>query len=310
MEKRNIIIKRIILAVVIISVLVAAFFIGGNAVPQKAETDTAEEAYSAVPDSVQVKEKNAGDVSDTPQAEPSAKKTESSIDESPAEKKRSAESAESVSSIPYSKASKESVHTSSSVQQNSAEYNERKADETTQENTELPEPDRPPQQSETKKVITSEQQISIVSSPQSSSYNTDDYNYSCTLYVDCKTAVNSDKLSRSTRSVLPSDGVVIPVTVQGFNEGDSAFDVLKKACGSSGIHLDFTSIPMTGGTYIRGINNLYEFDCGNVSGWMYKVNGEFPNVGCSEYKLKDGDSVEFLYSCDLGADIGNVWNGS
>ena len=50
MEKRNIIIKRIILAVVIISVLVAAFFIDGNAVPQKAETDTAEEAYSAVPD--------------------------------------------------------------------------------------------------------------------------------------------------------------------------------------------------------------------------------------------------------------------
>ena len=72
---------------------------------------------------------------------------------------------------------------------------------------------------------------------------------------------------------------------------------------------DFTSVPVTGGAYIRGINNLYEYDCGSVSGWMYKVNGDFPNVGCSDYKLSEGDSIEFLYSCDLGADIGNIYLG-
>ena len=42
---------------------------------------------------------------------------------------------------------------------------------------------------------------------------------------------------------------------------------------------------------------------------MYKVNGDFPNVGCSDYKLSEGDSIEFLYSCDLGADIGNIYLG-
>ena len=57
--------------------------------------------------------------------------------------------------------------------------------------------------------------------------------------------------------------------------------------------------------YIEGINNLYEFDCGKLSGWMFSVNGEFPNYGSSTYKLQDGDQVSWIYTCDLGADVGN-----
>ena len=57
--------------------------------------------------------------------------------------------------------------------------------------------------------------------------------------------------------------------------------------------------------YIEGINNLYEFDCGSESGWMYKVNGWFPNYGCSAYPLKDGDVIVWCYTCNgLGADVG------
>ena len=51
-------------------------------------------------------------------------------------------------------------------------------------------------------------------------------------------------------------------------------------------------------------HNLYEFDVGNKSGWMYKVNGWFPNYGCSRYQLKDGDVIEWVYTCDLGDDVG------
>ncbi len=40
--------------------------------------------------------------------------------------------------------------------------------------------------------------------------------------------------------------------------------------------------------YVEGIGNLYEFDCGSESGWMCKVNGWFPNYGCSSYTLSDG----------------------
>ena len=37
---------------------------------------------------------------------------------------------------------------------------------------------------------------------------------------------------------------------------------------------------------------------------MYRVNGTFPNKGCSSYLLSDGDTVEWVYTCDLGKDVG------
>ena len=57
--------------------------------------------------------------------------------------------------------------------------------------------------------------------------------------------------------------------------------------------------------YIAGINYLYEFDFGDLSGWIYHVNGSAPSVGCGEYILKDGDRIEWLYTCDLGNDLRN-----
>ena len=55
--------------------------------------------------------------------------------------------------------------------------------------------------------------------------------------------------------------------------------------------------------YVEGINNLYEFDCGQGSGWMYSVNGVFPNYGASDCTVQDGDSIRWLYTCDLGSDL-------
>lgn len=68
--------------------------------------------------------------------------------------------------------------------------------------------------------------------------------------------------------------------------------------------MEFSNTPMYNSAYIEGINNLYEFDCGELSGWAYKVNQWFPNYGASRYLLKDGDVIEWLYTCDLGTDIG------
>ena len=55
--------------------------------------------------------------------------------------------------------------------------------------------------------------------------------------------------------------------------------------------------------YIEGIDNIYEFSCGELSGWMYRVNGEYAQVSCSDYKVKDGDKIQWSYTCDLGEDI-------
>ena len=55
--------------------------------------------------------------------------------------------------------------------------------------------------------------------------------------------------------------------------------------------------------YMSGINYIYELAYGDLSGWVYLVNGERPSVGCDAYKLSDGDVIEWHYSLELGNDI-------
>ena len=71
------------------------------------------------------------------------------------------------------------------------------------------------------------------------------------------------------------------------------------------IQIEYSWTPMYDSYYIEGIHQLYEFDCGPESGWMYKVNEWFPNYGCSEYKLSGGESIVWCYTCvGLGEDVG------
>lgn len=131
----------------------------------------------------------------------------------------------------------------------------------------------------------------------------------CTVAIRCDTIFdNTDKLADGIADILPEDGIILHETEIDFSDGDSVFDVLLSVTEEKKIHMEFTSTPVYDSAYIKGIANIYEFDCGDVSGWMYSVNGEFPNFGCSNYKVKSGDRIEWIYSCDLGRDIGNGSN--
>ena len=55
--------------------------------------------------------------------------------------------------------------------------------------------------------------------------------------------------------------------------------------------------------YIRGIAYIYELEYGDLSGWIYRVNGESPSVGCGSYILSDGDRIVWHYSLEQGEDI-------
>lgn len=127
----------------------------------------------------------------------------------------------------------------------------------------------------------------------------------CTLSIRCDTVLNNmSYLAKEKRDIIPKDGVIMPEVSAEFYEGESVFNLLLRETKRNKIHMEFTNTPIYNSAYIEGIGNLYEFDCGELSGWMYCVNGWFPNYGCSRYLLKDGDKVEFLYTCDLGNDIG------
>ena len=61
-----------------------------------------------------------------------------------------------------------------------------------------------------------------------------------------------------------------------------------------------SSTGSAGMEYIAGINYLYEFDLGELSGWTYRVNGTSPSVGCGSYHPADGDTVEWIYTDGAG----------
>ena len=129
--------------------------------------------------------------------------------------------------------------------------------------------------------------------------------YTCTFSIECSTILNNLKdLVPDKLELIPSNGVILePITVT-FYEGESVFDVLQRVCKENDIHMESSWTPIYNSAYIEGIHNLYEFDCGALSGWMYRVNGWYPNYGCSRYQLKDGETVEWRYTCDLGNDVG------
>lgn len=134
---------------------------------------------------------------------------------------------------------------------------------------------------------------------------------SVTISIRCDT-VSSDMSKLTDKSVapyIPSNGVVLGTTTYKCTTESTVFDVLNAVCRNNGIHLDFSHEPLYEAYYIRGINYLYEFDAGDTSGWMFKVNGWFPNYGCSSYYLSDGDVIEWVYTCDLGADVGDNYMG-
>lgn len=141
--------------------------------------------------------------------------------------------------------------------------------------------------------------------PGSTAVDTDT-RLTCTISISCATILdNMDLCAENKLALVPSDGVILPATTVTFPPGESVYDVLQQVCRDYSIHLESEFTPMYNSAYIQGINNLYEFDVGNESGWMYKVNGLFPNYGCSRYQVEDGDVICWVYTCDLGADVGD-----
>lgn len=131
----------------------------------------------------------------------------------------------------------------------------------------------------------------------------------CTLSVRCDTILqNIGWLDSEKIDIVPKDGIIFAEKTVTFYEGESVFNLLVREMKRNKTHMEFENTPIYNSAYIEGIANIYEFDCGELSGWMYKVNNWFPNYGCSRYQLKAGDRVEWVYTCDLGNDVGGQYS--
>ncbi len=129
------------------------------------------------------------------------------------------------------------------------------------------------------------------------------------ISIRCDTAVDKGmNLDSQWAGIVPSSGTILAKTKVEFQEGDTVFDVLCRIRDTYKIHVSYRGT--NGAQYVDGINNLYEFDGGRWSGWMYCVNDWYPNYGCGQYAVKNGDVIEWNYTCNLGRDLGQTWMAS
>lgn len=118
----------------------------------------------------------------------------------------------------------------------------------------------------------------------------------CSITIECKSILdNMDDLKKGHESYVPKNGIMLDNYKATLKSKSTVYDLLKKACNDKGI--TYTAKDTMYSVYIVGINNIDEKDCGKNSGWMYSVNGSYPNVSADSKKLKDGDKVVFTYTC-------------
>lgn len=97
---------------------------------------------------------------------------------------------------------------------------------------------------------------------------------------------------------------ILPVTQVKFSRGESVFEILQRTCRTHDIPLRYTYTVNYGGYYVSEISGLREIEHGALSGWLYRVNGWYPNYGSSKYEVNEGDVIVWVYTCDGGADLG------
>ncbi len=103
--------------------------------------------------------------------------------------------------------------------------------------------------------------------------------------------------------VISSNEVPLPPTEMEITDGETVLEALIRITQQKKIQMDYRG-GRGGSAYVEGIANVYEFDRGQGSGWMYRVNGIFPDRGAGVVPLYAGDRVEWLYTTDLGKDLG------
>lgn len=113
--------------------------------------------------------------------------------------------------------------------------------------------------------------------------------------------IRCDTLKGEESEYIPKDGIILGTCQLEISKGVSVREALLQATAENKIHLEISG--SDSGAYVKGIGNIYEFNYGDLSGWMYLVNGEAPSVSCGEYILSDGDSIEWLYTRNIGQDL-------
>ncbi len=124
------------------------------------------------------------------------------------------------------------------------------------------------------------------------------------IYYQEKEIVLKDKVKISIDKKTIGKGYVLRETEVDLNKGDSVWDITKRVLDENRIGYDYNFTKKYNSVYVESIDGDGEFDHGPDSGWMYNVNGDYPNYGASKYSLRNGDRIQWRYTTNLGEDLG------
>lgn len=122
------------------------------------------------------------------------------------------------------------------------------------------------------------------------------------------TAPTSDEPQVTTSTVTfklhtDTDVWIRPTIVYDQPEGTTAMDVFRQVLTANGYTYEAK------GSYVQAIirpdgTRVAEFSKGQNSGWLFRVNDDFPDVAMDEYQLQDGDVIEVLFTADYTQEPG------
>jgi hypothetical protein len=115
----------------------------------------------------------------------------------------------------------------------------------------------------------------------------------CLAVVFVAACNNHGEAVSGTIAIYTDECAVLEKTEITFNEGDSVLAITRRVTRDNRIHMDYAGIGIT--AYVKGIDNLYEFDKGPESGWQYYINGMLVQTGAGMYKPSDGDVIIWQY---------------
>jgi len=101
---------------------------------------------------------------------------------------------------------------------------------------------------------------------------------------------------------LPDEKDILEAREVEIKEDDQVLDLLIRVTRQEEIQMKYRG--SGSGAYVEGIADLNEFDRGPESGWMYSINGRFPNRSAGTKPVEPGDNLKWVYTEDLGKDVG------
>ena len=286
--------KKIIFIICVIGLIGFTFWYGGDAPGLQGFSDAENEIKETVADTEQTAEQGN-------QAEQNSQTTEETTEENVFQeivmhitKKESTSDTTNEKTKSTKKASYKQVQTNKKAQKNADKAVEKAS--------------KKKKTTKSKKKTTESKKKTESKKDETSTEKKNSDKIQCTIFISCATILdNMDRVPTAKQKIIPSDGIILKEVKISVKKGSTVFDVLQTATKENKIHLEYTYTPLYKNYYIEGIYNLYEFECGNGSGWLYSVNDEFPSEGCSTYEVENGDVIKWLYTCDFGEDVGKYY---